>query len=197
MSRRLLFAVVAVAGSSGLAGCVNLAPDYRRPAPVTPTIWPSVGDNPAPEPIAAPDVSALGWRDFFINERLRHTVAKALANNRNLRIAALHIKAARARYHDAGSALFPNVDASTSATFSRSGRSAGGNDTASGNIVTGSSVSKSLSTELGFASYEIDFFGRLRNQKQAALDALLSSAAARRSTQISLIGQVASDWLIL
>ncbi|MES1937900.1 efflux transporter outer membrane subunit [Salinisphaera hydrothermalis] len=189
--------VLAIGAVAGLAGCVNLAPDYPRPTPVTPTLWPSVGTHPAPKPVAAPDVSNLGWRDFFLDDRLRRTVAMALANNRNLRIAALNIEAARAQYRDSGSALFPTVNASASATFSKSGRTAGGNDTASGNVVTGSSVSKSLSAELGFASYEIDFFGRLRNQKQAAFDALLSSAAARRSTQISLIGQVASDWLTL
>lgn len=182
----------------GLAGCVNLAPDYQQPAPVTPTLWPSVGPNPAPEPVAAPDVADLGWRDFLVDDRLRRTVAIALAHNRNLRIAALDIEAARAQYRDNRAELFPSIDASSNATFSRAGRTtAGGNDTSSGNVVNGSSVSKSLSAELGFASYEIDFFGRLRNQKQAALDALLSSAAARRSTQISLIGQVASDWLTL
>lgn len=186
-----------LAGVLALAGCVNLAPDYQRPTPVTPTIWPSVGQNPAPEPVAAPNVSDLGWRDFFLDPRLQRTVAMALADNRNLRIAALDIEAARAQYRDTGSALFPTVNASGSATFSKSGHTAGNNSTASGNVVTGDSVSKSLSVELGFASYEIDFFGRLRNQKQAALDALLSSAAARRSTQISLIGQVASNWLTL
>jgi NodT family efflux transporter outer membrane factor (OMF) lipoprotein len=172
-----------------VTGCVNLAPDYERPVAVTPSGWPSVGNHP--EPVAAPGVAELGWRDFFVNDHLRRTVATALAHNRNLRIAALDIEAARAQYHDTGAALFPTVDASGEASIARSNRAgeAGG--------TSRRATRKSLSVELGFASFELDFFGRLRNQKQAALDTLLSSAAARRSTQISLIGQVASDWLTL
>lgn len=168
-----------------LAGCVNLAPDYQRPEPVTPSAWPSVGNHPAPEVVTAPDVAQLGWQDFFLNERLRRTVATTLAHNRDLQTAALDIEKARAQYRETGAALFPTVDATGQAVFS------GGRATSS------SRGNKSLSAQLGFASYEIDFFGKLRNQREAALDSLLSSQAARRSTQISLIGQVASDWLTL
>ncbi|RJS91635.1 efflux transporter outer membrane subunit [Salinisphaera sp. Q1T1-3] len=193
ISRRTLAGLSLVA----LTGCANLAPDYERPAPVTPQLWPSVGAYGAPEPVTATDVADLGWRDFFVDAGLRHTVALALAHNRDLRVAALNIEAARAQYHDTRSNLFPSVDASGSATFSRAGRTSGRDDTASGNLANQSSVSRSLSAELGFASYEIDFFGRLRNQREAALNTLLSSAASRRATQISLIGEVATRWLTL
>lgn len=182
-----------------LAGCINLAPDYQRPVPVTPTLWPSVGDTPAPDPIAGMNVASLGWRQFFTDPRLRHVVALTLDNNRDLKVAALHIKQARAQYRDTRSALFPSIAASSSATFSRAGRSSGGNNSASGNLVSGSdtSVNKSLSAELGFTNYELDVFGRLRNQAQAALSTVNSLAATRRSTQISLVAEAANDWLTL
>lgn len=170
-----------------IGGCVNLAPEYQRPKPAIPAHWPGVSEQATTKPVVADHVAQLGWRDFFLNDRLLQTVALALAHNRNLRIAALDIEAARARYHNAGAALFPSVEASGSATVSRSKPASGG----------ARETSKSLSAELGFTSFELDFFGRLRNQRQAALDSLLSSSATRRSTQISLIGQVASDWLRL
>lgn len=185
--------------SLSLAGCINLAPDYHRPVPVTPTLWPSVGDTPAPDPIAGMDVADLGWRQFFTDPRLRHVVALTLDNNRDLKVAALHIQQARAQYRDTRAGLFPSIAASSSATFSRAGRTHGGNNTASGNLVSDddASVNKSLSAELGFTQYELDVFGRLRNQTQAALSAMNSLAATRRSTQISLIAEAANDWLTL
>lgn len=176
-----------------LAGCVNLAPKYQRPPPLIPaSSWPANGG-------AANAVSAaqLGWKQFFLDPRLRHVVALALANNQNLRIAALDIEKSREEYRQAGAALFPTVDAAASATIARSGGAYESGNSLSGNVAHGSGVSKSESVELGFSSFELDLFGKLRNEKQAALEALLSSVASRRSTRISLIGEVASDWLTL
>lgn len=124
-------------------------------------------------------------------------VALALTNNQNLRVAALDIEKAQQQYREAGAALFPTVSASAAATISKSGQSSGNNSNIGNNFSNSSNVSKSESIELGFSSYELDFFGKLRNQKQEALEALRSSAATRRSTQISLIGETANDWLTL
>lgn len=48
---------------------------------------------------------------------------------------------------------------------------------------------------LGVTAYELDFWGRVRSLKDAALDNYLSTQAARDSTQISLVSQVAQAWL--
>lgn len=48
---------------------------------------------------------------------------------------------------------------------------------------------------LGVTAYELDFWGRVRSLKDAALDNYLSTQSARDSTQISLISQVAQAWL--
>ena len=71
--------------SAVLAGCVNLAPEYTAPASPVPQALPSSGVE-APTPI---DVS---WRSFFVEPRLRGTIELALANNRDLRVAALNIE---------------------------------------------------------------------------------------------------------
>ena len=180
-----------------LAGCVNLAPEYESPAPVIPGVWPGVDIYGAPPAEPGADVSMLGWRDFFIDDRLREVVSTALSHNRDLAVATLNIAAARAQVADINADLFPSVSSSTSATFSRAGRTAGGDDTASGNLANQSAISESLSTEIGFSSYELDIFGRLRNQRVAAVQSLLATTADRRAAQISLIGEVAANWLTL
>lgn len=195
MTRRLA-RLTPIAAALMLAGCVNLAPAYHRPAPVTPNVWPWLRPTPGAPP-GGPAAADIGWREFFIDPRLRNVVALALANNRNLQVAALDIEQAREQYRATGAALFPSISATASATVSRSGNTSGSNSTTSGQIVNGSSLRKSESAELGFTSYELDFFGKLRNQRQQALEALRASAATRRVTQISLIAETASDWLTL
>lgn len=195
--KRILRLSLPIAAALTLAGCVNLAPRYQRPVPAVPSIWPLVNGQSGAGLSAAPPAADVGWRQFFLNARLRHVVGLALASNRNLRIAALDIEQARERYRATGAALFPSISATGSATISKSSHTSASNRATSGNIVSASNVSKSESLELGFSSYELDFFGKLRNQKQEALEALRSSAATRRSTQISLIAEAANDWLTL
>jgi multidrug efflux system outer membrane protein len=48
---------------------------------------------------------------------------------------------------------------------------------------------------VGFTSWELDLFGRVRSLKDEALENYLSLAQTGRSTRISLIAQVASNWL--
>ncbi|OHS10949.1 transporter, partial [Pseudomonas sp. HMSC75E02] len=58
-------------------------------------------------------------------------------------------------------------------------------------------VSSQYSVGLGVSSYELDLFGRLRNLKDAALEDYLALEQTRRSTQISLVAEVASAWMTL
>ncbi|RZI94727.1 MAG: transporter, partial [Variovorax sp.] len=183
---RLALGVVALAS---LAGCINLAPDYTRPAAPVPEAWQPRSDALAP---AAPgDATALdtGWQDFFTDDRLRRTVALALDNNRDLRVAALNIERARAEYGITRSALFPSIDAGVGGSRSRTP----GGVSASGE----SRLASQYSADLGLASYELDFFGRVRNLGESALQTYLGTEESRRSTQISLVASVATAWLQL
>jgi multidrug efflux system outer membrane protein len=63
---------------------------------------------------------------------------------------------------------------------------------------TGQSVtSHQYTVGLGFSSYEIDLFGRVRSLKDEALEQFFATSEARRSLQISLVAEVASDYLTL
>ncbi|MBW5415233.1 efflux transporter outer membrane subunit [Pseudomonas sp. MAG002Y] len=167
-----------------LVGCVNLAPDYQTPEAPIPSQW------PAPAAVSEQLPADIGWEQFFTDARLRNTVRLALSNNRDLRIAALDIQKARAEYRITRADLFPSVSSSATGT-----REHGSSGSSSGS--TSSGVSNTYTVELGFSSYEIDVFGRLNNLKDAALQTYLATEETRRSTQISLVAEVASAWLTL
>ncbi|PZW50895.1 multidrug efflux system outer membrane protein [Humitalea rosea] len=181
-----------------LAGC-SLAPDYLRPAAPIPAAWPG---GPAYReagltPVAAGDAAqlsadAIGWRDFMHDPRLQSLVEIALANNRDLRVAALNVQGAEAQFRATRAELFPWVDGQGSLTTQRtpSDLSSAGANRGNAGI-----NSRSYGANVGFTSFEIDLFGRLRNLSEAAFQSYLGYAETRRSAQISLVAQVATAYL--
>src|SRR6266516_19335 len=134
------------------AGC-SLPPVYQRPdAPVS-AIYPA---GPAYKPVAAsstPPAVDIGWRDFLTDARLQRLVEIALANNLDLRTAALNIAQAQAQYRIQRSAMFPMVTAGASETAQRT------TSTTNGQNVT----SHDYSVGLSLSSWEVDFFGRIKS----------------------------------
>ncbi|WP_439851630.1 efflux transporter outer membrane subunit [Pseudomonas syringae] len=170
-----------------LAGCVNLAPDYKRPeAPVSGQWLPAT----AARPVASGGVPTdIEWQHFFTDQRLVRLQTLALTNNRDLRLAALNVEKAQAQYRIERAASLPSIDASGSATRTHS--------PASTSMTGRSSTSNEYSAQLGLSSYELDVFGRIKNLQDEALEDYLALTETRRSTQISLIAEVATGWLTL
>ncbi|MFZ3121047.1 MAG: TolC family protein, partial [Variovorax sp.] len=166
-----------------LAGC-SLMPAYQQPAAPVPVTF--AGDTGG---MASVPVADIGWRDVFTDPALQRVIALALANNRDLRVAALNIEKARAQYRVQDAALFPSVNA----TGSGSGSRTPGDLSATGQPLT----SHSYSATLGFSAYELDLFGRVRSLNAQALEQFFSTAEARRSTQISLVAEVATAYLTM
>ena len=161
---------------------MNLAPDYVRPAsPIRPGIPSVEAHAPADAASSAVDAYDLGWKDFVGDARLRRLVAQALANNRDLRIAALNIEKARALYRIQDAQRLPSLDASAGANRSRT----------AGFTSTVDSVSVDVPV------YELDLFGRLRNLSDAALASYFASGENRRSAQVLLVADVVTAWLTL
>ena len=187
----------------GLSACANLAPSYQQPAAPVPNHWSSTAagsdNNPtATAPAAAAAIStaatstaveSLDWRGFFLDQRLRQVIAQALANNRDLRVAALNVQNARAQYRITDANRYPALSASASSSASRTPASLA----SSGTAVT----SHDDSVSLGVSAFEWDFFGRLKNLSDAALQTYQYQVETRRSTQISLVAEVATAWLTL
>lgn len=160
-----------------LSGCINLAPQYQQPEAPVPGAW---------QPQVKGEVSAdIQWQQFFTDKRLAQLQRLALANNRDLRLASLNIEKARAQYRIQRAAAFPTIDAGISGTHSRT--------SSSGTQIT----SHDYSAQLGLSSYEVDVFGRVQNLQDEALEDYLALTETRRSTQISLVAEVATAWLTL
>lgn len=172
-----------------LTGC-SLIPTYERPPAPVAAGYPTGAAYPAPSAHAElADAADIGWREFFADPRLQQLIALSLSNNRDLRVAVLNIEKARAQYQIQRADLFPAIGATASGIGQR---------TPASQSVTGSAVtSHSYSVGVGFTSYELDLFGRVRSLKDQALESFFATEEARRSTHISTVTEVASAYLTL
>ena len=185
------FALLLLAGST-LSAC-NLAPNYVRPTGATPAALPSGGVYPRAATDAA-DVTAIGWRDFFTDDRLRQVIGLGLDNNRDLRVAAANVLQARAQYRVQRANQLPGIGANGSATYTNSAAGAAAAGGASGG---GSTNIQYFTGNVGVSAFEIDLFGRVRNMSKAALEQYFATEEAQRSVRISLIAEIATAWLTL
>ena len=197
-----------------LAGC-SMTPAYERPQAVVPPSWP-VGDAYLRQSEAT--LPALTFEQVFTDPRLRTLVGQALVNNRDLRIAAANIRAARAQYRIQRADLLPQVDASgrysyrgtgngaTTTTIPGTGTGTGGTGTGTGTgnggagtgtggtIVTSSRSPSSFSLDLGATAFEIDLFGRIRSLTEAEQNRYFATEAGARATRLTLVGDIAEAW---
>ena len=197
-----------------LSGCFTLAPKYERPVAPTPSTWPQGAAYAPTEPGKAID---LAWRDFFTDANLKAVIALALKNNRDLRVSILNIEEARAQYRVQRSDLFPSVAASANAISERSASGLEGSVGATGGATTGTTTGggtagvgatgataftgkrdfRIYSADVGVSSYELDLWGQVRSLTRQAFEQVLAAEEARRSAQISLISEVATDYATL
>jgi multidrug efflux system outer membrane protein len=182
MPYRRKFAAIAVGTMITLSSC-TLEPKYVRPdAPMSAPIAAGIGESPSTD---------LGWREFFPDPQLQQLIALALANNRDLRAVALNVEAAQARYRIQRADLFPTIAASGVEQVEKSPAGV----LALPSPTAGESVFHFYNVGVGFTSFELDFFGRIRSLSHAALEGYFGSEETRRSAQITLVAEVASAYL--
>lgn len=193
-----------------LAGC-SMAPKDVRPAAPVPPSWP-VGDSYLRTSEAT--LPALSWREVFRDARLQKLIDQALANNRDLRVAAANIAAARAQYRIQRGAQFPEVDASLGITERRGNAATngtglgntGGTGTGTGTGGTGTgtvgntggngtALRTNYSTQLGITGFELDLFGRLASLTRVQQNSYFATEAGARATRLTLVGDIATAWL--
>jgi outer membrane protein, multidrug efflux system len=155
---RFVRSACAALAACGIAGCVNLAPVHVRPAAPVAAQWPGSAASAAGGPAAAD----IDWRSFVTDSRLRDVIERALQNNRDLRVAVLNIERARAQYRIERSALLPEIGVGAGASRQRTPATTSASGVAS--------TSTQYSVALGLAAYELDFFGRVRNLGDTALE---------------------------
>jgi multidrug efflux system outer membrane protein len=172
-----------------LSGCA-MAPKYTRPEAPVPSAWPQgpaykEADGASP----ANAIADVPWQEFFVDANLRKLITLALENNRDLRVAILNIQKSRAQYQIKRADLLPKVDAEGSATYQRLAED-----------FSGLGIPMDIhqyNVGLGMSSYELDLFGRVRSLKDQALEQYFATSQARRATQLSLVAEVASNYLTL
>lgn len=194
-SPRMRKLVTALAATTMLAGC-NFAPQYRQPvAPVSGTF---------PEAVAAPGsrlATEIGWREFFGDARLESYIAAALANNRDLAQSVARIEQARAQYRITDAQRLPELGLQASGTRTRTPLNSLGFGDALGGGGGGAAESPDaievtqLNVGVAVTSFELDFWGRVRNLSEAARARYLATIEAERSFRLSLVSQVAATYL--
>jgi multidrug efflux system outer membrane protein len=188
MNARMIAWTCAAALSGLMAGC-SLAPEYTRPESPVADAYPA--DAPMP-PGAKPDARAaaeVAWRDYFADPQVQAMIAQALEHNRNLRVTALRVLEARAAFQIRRADQFPSLD--VNAGEARLGIPKSLSSTGSANTVPIYTVGASI------VGWELDFWGRVRNLKDSALEEFLATDSARRAVTVSLVTQVADGYFTL
>ncbi|KQY86164.1 efflux transporter outer membrane subunit [Pelomonas sp. Root1444] len=124
----------------------------------------------------------LPWAQAFQGARLQQLIPLALANNRDLRVAAANIEAARATAAARDADLWPTVNAGL--TGSRVPNASGG-------------ITSTYQAGLQVSAYEVDLFGRLRSLGSAAQAQLLAAEANQLAVRNALVAAVATAEIAL
>ena len=142
---------------------------------------------------AAPHGASFGdqaWRKVFTDSTLRTLIARSLQNNPDLVRATYHIEEARAQAAIARSAWFPMLNGSAEASSNYASKNAG-------QVAPGNSRHSESYDLSGLLSWELDLWGGIRRDNQAARAKLLEAQSQRDAVQTSLVAAVASAYIDL
>jgi NodT family efflux transporter outer membrane factor (OMF) lipoprotein len=163
-----------------LSGCV-VGPDYQKPLLAMPASW---SGQKAAKPAKPAQLSK--WWQRLRDPELNTLVDEAVAGNLDVASAKAKIREARASYRQSVGTLLPSADGSASATRNRVSASS-----------AGTTASETYSQyQAGFdASWELDLFGANRRGVEAASYGLDASEEELRSTLLTLVGDVTSNYV--
>ena len=178
MNRRGLLPLIAV-----LAGC-TLGPNYQRPDIKSPAAFQY-------EPKDAAQTADTLWWQQFQDPVLDQLITEALAHNTNIQIAAANVEQAAALLTQTRSQLFPQLGYGAGAQRERT------REPAFAALIPNYPNPASAYQAALQASWEIDLWGRIRRQSEAAYANVLATDEARRGVILSLVAQVANSYLQL
>jgi NodT family efflux transporter outer membrane factor (OMF) lipoprotein len=191
--------IIAIAVAAAATGC-KVGPDYHPPQSKVPAQFVTRSTErtsttqPASTRASLVDPNHVAWVDWwtrFGDHELDSLVARSISANHELKIAAARVQQARAIARIAKSQLYPTVD--FTAAFAKTRGSAAGFGFPYGLPGQDSSL-----FQLGFdATYEVDLFGGIRRTIEAASASAEAIEDERRGTQVTLLGEVAREYIIL
>jgi multidrug efflux system outer membrane protein len=166
-----------------LAGC-TLGPDYQRPEITAPAAFQYEPKD------AAATADTLWWKQFQ-DPVMEQLIDEALQHNTNIQIAAANVEQAAAFLTQTRSQLFPTVGYGAGAQRERT------REPAFASLIPNYPNPASAYQAALQASWEIDLWGRIRRQSEAAYANVLATDEARRGVILSLVAQVANSYLQL
>jgi outer membrane protein, multidrug efflux system len=169
---------------AGLSAC-HFAPPHAQPPLPTPPLYDA---SLTPSGTAGARAAAIGWREYFRDPRLDALIATALDHNRDLQVAVGRIDVARGVYRIQGADRYPTIMGTAGVTRTHSGGSASGFPGGQEFTLDRASIGANVS------SFELDFWGRVRDLTEAARAQYLSTVHAQRAFQLSLIQDVAAAY---
>jgi multidrug efflux system outer membrane protein len=183
--------VTAVLIAASWTAACTVGPNYKRPAVQIPQNF------RAPDPLPAPQATSLAdlkWWEVFRDEKLQELIRAALTANYDLRDAVARVEEARANLGVTRSNQFPQVGVSGDIQFNRLSRDGQTPLPAAflpnQNRTFGEGV-------LNLLSFEVDIWGRLRRATEAARANLLSAEENRKAVVVTLVSDVATNYLHL
>ncbi|WP_312936454.1 efflux transporter outer membrane subunit [Pseudomonas sp.] len=176
--------------AAALAGC-SLGPDFHKPDSQAPAQWSSPrGERAASQPLAAP--LEQRWWNSFHDARLSALIERVTARNLDLQMASARVLQSRAARSSVAADETPSVGAD--AGYSRARNSAEGLNDPSGNA--GKSAYSLWQGDLT-AGWELDLWGRVRRQVEAADANVQVAEDDRRGVLLSLLAETARDYIQL
>ncbi|WP_230655952.1 efflux transporter outer membrane subunit [Psychrobacter sp. I-STPA10] len=172
--------VASMAACNSIPAAQN-TPIVARPNISTSDSYPLLASQNNTQPSSQ---AALRWQDFYTDDKLKALIAIGLENNKDISQAALAIRKAQAQY-------------GISETDDRISVNANGGYTRSANHALDKNPSGGYNVNLGMASYELDFWGKIANMKEQALQNFLATTAAKDTAQVSLISNIAASYVNL
>lgn len=178
--------LIIILAAASFAAC-KVGKDFQRPEVALPSQF---GNTTATDST----VANAPWKQFFPDPALQQLISEALTGNFDLQIALKRIEAASAYVKQAKAALLPSVTANAAANT----------NIPSKNSLNGLSLNEFLKTShiedytLGVGiSWEIDVWGKIRRQKEAALASYLQSFEAAKAVQTGIVANVANSYFNL
>lgn len=178
--------LIAILTAASFVAC-KVGKDFQRPETPLPAQFGSAAASDS-------SVGAAPWKQFFPDPALHELIGRALNSNFDLQLALKRIEAASSYVKQAKAAMLPSVNANATANTSFPSK----------NSLNGLSLNNFLQTDhiedytLGLGvSWEIDIWGKIRRQKEAALAQYLQSFEAARAVQTGIVAQVANSYFNL
>ena len=172
-----------------LDGC-TVGPKYHRPTVATPTVFRGAAD-----PAAPPDAHSLAdlkWFEVFKDSQLQDLINTASTQNYDIREAVARVSAARAQLGITRAGQFPDITGTADITKQRNSTKG------SFPLPPGVSRDRTFGTVLlNLLSFEIDVWGRLRKQTEAARAQLQASEEDRKTVMTTLVSDVATSYFNL